>query len=218
MADGTLTTTIANTSGLSVRAKSTEALTQAIHLAGDEAYVLHRTRICLKLYYDPQMNDADRAEMIDSYGKALKSYPKWAVAQAFDEWERTGTRRPSPADLRILAGRSVSALSDEVKRREREAAQAAEVEHVRTDDERAAAMRDLNRAGFTPKRMDAVRRKRMASSVAELYAADNTAQPPHWTETVAPDSAEMAALRKARAANQLVQQALKAAKHIGGAS
>jgi len=200
-----------------VKAKSTEALIQAIHSPGDEAYALERTRICLKLYYDPDMNDADRAMMIDSYGKALGSFPKWAVAQAFDEWERTGTRRPSPADLRILVGRKMQPMRDEVDNRAKQELERQESEHVRTDDERASGLRSMERAGFTPKRMDAIRKKRMASSEAELYAEDRPDAPKHWSETVAADSPEMVALRRARSENQIIQESRKVAKHAGGA-
>ena len=125
---------IANTPAASAKAKSTSALTQAIHSAGDDAYTLDRTRTCLKLYYDPDMSAADRADMMDSYRKALSSRPKWAVAKAFDEWERTGTRRPSPADLDKLAGKAMQVLTDEIARRKKdEAVQAPRFE--RTDDE-----------------------------------------------------------------------------------
>ncbi|MEN9060020.1 hypothetical protein [Ponticoccus litoralis] len=61
-------------------------------------------------------------------------------------------------------------------------------------------------AGYTPKRLDEVRRHRMASTDAEMQAADK-APAHHWSETVAPDSPEMEALRKSRDENPLVQEA-----------
>jgi len=200
----TSTQRTANTPAALVREKSTSALTQAIHSPGDDEYVLHRTRTCLKLYYDPEMSVEDRADMIESYRRALGSKPKWAVAKAFDEWERTGTRRPSPADLNILAGKAMKVITDELAQRKRnEAAPEPTVE--RTDDERAAGLHALQSVGFTPKRFEAVRRKPMASSEAELYAQSDLEKQPHWADVAAPDGPEMQALRKARAENTLMQ-------------
>ena len=150
------------------------------------------------------MSIDDRADMIEAYRRALTTRPKWAVAKAFDEWERTAARRPSPAELNILAGRAIKVITDELARRRKEVTPP-EPTPERTDDERAAGMLAMERAGFTPKRLDMVRRKRMARSEAELYAQDAVDRQPHWSETVAPDSPEMQALRKARADNPLMQ-------------
>lgn len=150
------------------------------------------------------MSVDDRADMIEAYRRALTTRPKWAVAKAFDEWERTGSRRPSPAELNILAGRAMKVITDELARRKKEATPP-EVMPKRTDDDRAAGLIALEKAGFTPKRLDMVRRRRMARSEAELYAPSPSERQPHWTETVDQDSAEMKALRKARAGNALMQ-------------
>ena len=75
---------------------------------------------------------------------------------------------------------------------------------MRSDDDKDAALLALHKAGFTPKRLDMVRRKRMARCEVELYAQDAVDRQPHWSETVAPDSPEMQALRKARADNPLM--------------
>jgi len=200
----TSTQRIANTPAALAKVKSTSDLTQAIHSAGDDAYTLDRTRTCLKLYYDPDMGFEERADMMDSYRKALSARPKWAVAKAFDEWERTGTRRPSPADLNILAGRAMQVLTDELARRERLAGEPKQTIAERTDDERAVGLLAMQKAGFTPKRLQAVRRKRMAKSEAELYQQTALEREPHWADVAAPDSPEMKALRKARAGNPLM--------------
>ena len=207
----TSTPSTANMPANSLRAKSTEALTQAIHSAGDEGDIANRTRILLKLYYDPDMGEHDRAEMIESYVRALRCYPKWAVSKAFNEWESTGTHRPAPAALVNLASAAVRRLTQEVKRRD-QLKLAAEPIAEKTVDQLAAGQRDLIKNGFTPKRFDAVKRKRMAGSEAELYAGGINERTPHWTETVAADSPQMALLRRARAENPMIAESIRYAQ------
>ena len=203
----------ANTPASSVRAQSNEALTQAIHSPGDEEYTLNRTRTCLKLYYDPDMNAADRAEMIDSYAKALRSYPKWAVAQAFNQWERDKTHRPSPAALVSLAGAAVKRVSDEISRRAREAEEAKEREREPLNEEQKfEADCIVERAGFTAKRATALKARPLIGSFAEADQASDKPRRAHWTETEAPDSPRMLALRKSRDENRLIAESRAAAE------
>lgn len=211
MTGDNLTTITENTRVLSVRGKSNAALTQAIHSPGDEEYTLNRTRTCLKLYYDPEMNAADRAEMIDSYAKALRSFPKWAVAQAFDQWERDKSHRPSPASLVSLAGAAVKRMADELKRRKDSAQQDAPREPL-SEDQKLEASLIVERAGFTAKRANALRARPMASSFAEVDAVTNKPRRPHWTEIEAPDSPKMRGLRAARAENALIVDAIRSSK------
>jgi len=81
----------------------------------------------------------------------------------------------------------------------------------RVDCETAA--RILAEAGFTPRRFAAVVGRPMARSIEEAEAAVDAPPRPHWTETVAPGSQEMAELRAARAANPAIIQARAAAEH-----
>lgn len=182
---------------------------QAIHSPADDAYALDRARVCLKLYYDPEMDAADRAAMLESYAKALSAYPRWAVAKGFDAWESTGVRRPSPAEIAILASRAVKELTDEVATRKK-AEPPAEPERQPVDRDAAAAI--MERAGFTPKRLDAIRRAPMASSFAEAEALVAPSKKPHWTETVDYLGPEMAQLRAARMANPLMRAGMDQAE------
>lgn len=205
----------ANTPAVSVREKSTADLTQAIHSPGDEAYVLDRTRICLKAFYEPDMSHEDRAAVMDEFARALRGYPRWAVSRGFDGWMKAGTRRPSPGDIVILAGRAIQEITDELKRRDRIAEQQAE------DDAPPRCSADMSarlmaQAGFTPKRLDAVRRAPMALTFSEADAIADTPSKPHWTETVAKDSPDMERLRKARAENPMIRAAMDAARQSGG--
>ena len=222
MADGNLTTTTGNTPALSVRDKSSADLTQAIHSPGDEEYTLNRTRTCLKLYYDPDMSATDRAEMIDSYAAALRSIPKWAVAQAFNQWERDKTHRPSPANLVGLANAAIKRMTDELSHRRKMAERPVD-KPAKTVDELANAERALQRAGFTAKKFDMVGRKRMATTEAELYQHDMQDRVPHWTEKVGADDPKMEALRRARAENPIMAEAMRVSgaddddlRHIDG--
>jgi hypothetical protein len=86
----------------------------------------------------------------------------------------------------------------------------------RTDEQRAKAIEVMLKNGFNDKRMDAVKRKRMARSEAELYECGINARVPHWSEGVAADGPEMEALRKARAANPVMAAAMADAKRFGG--
>jgi len=208
MTDNALTRPTGNTPAVSLRDRSNADLTQAIRSPGDEAYVLDRARVVLKLYYDPAMDDLDRADMLDEFRKALSHMPKWAVAKGFDEWARTMSRRPSPAEIAILAQRAIRSIADELADRVKMNAPASLPPEPRSDDEKARASRIMEMAGFTPKRIDAVRSRPMARSDAELYD-ENKEHRPHWTETVAPDSAEMEQLRAARAANPLMAMGMK---------
>jgi hypothetical protein len=203
MKDNDLIPHTGNTRGVSLRDRSNADLTQAILSAGDEAYVLDRARVVLKLYYDPAMDDMDRADMLEEFRKALSNLPKWAVAKGFDEWARTMSRRPSPAEIAILAQRALKSIADELADRVKMDAPPSSPPDPRSDEEKARANRIMQLAGFTPKRFEAVCSRPLASSEAELYD-ERSNHRPHWTETVAPDSPEMEQLRRARAANPLM--------------
>jgi hypothetical protein len=213
MTGNDLTPPTGNTPAVSLRDRSNADLTQAILSAGDEAYVLDRARVVLKLYYDPAMDDMDRADMLEEFRKALSHLPKWAVSKGFDEWARTMSRRPSPGEIGILAGRFLKSMTDELACRAKEASYptAETPPRERSFDEKARTEVMLQKAGFTPKRMQALHARPMARTHDELFA-ERTDERLHWTETVAPDSPEMEQLRRARAANPLMNPQATAAE------
>lgn len=193
-----------NTSVASLRERLTADLIQAIHSKGDEAYVLDRTRICLKAFYEPGMLDQDRAALLDEFARALRNVPRWAVAKGFDVWMRSRSRRPSPGEIYTEAMKAIRELTDELDYRKRMQAPD-ETPTPRVDAETAA--RILEQAGFTPKRMETVRKAPMARTMDEAVARVETPRPPHWSETADPDGPEMRALRAARDANPIIQEA-----------
>ena len=158
--------------------------------------MLERTRVCLSCFYEPDMAPEDRAAMMDEFGRALRTFPRWAVSKAYDAWMRTSHRRPSPGEIAILAGRELKAVTDEIALRKKlEVA----LEPMREKPDANAAAEILARAGWTPQRMDAIRKAHpLVGSMNEAEAARATARVPHWSETAAPDDPRFTALRKAR--------------------
>lgn len=212
MKDNVSTPPTVSTPAVSLRERSTVDLTRAIRLPADEEYVLNRTRATLKLFYDPGMDNVDRAAMLDEFRRALASFPRWAVAKGFDEWARTMSRRPSPAEIAILASRAIKNITDELTHRAKSTAPPPPPE-PEPDRKPATADRTaqiLAEAGFTPRRFEQTRFHRMAGSQAELDR-DLTAPPrPHWTEGRTPDDPEMIALRAARDSNPLIRESREA--------
>lgn len=159
MTGSNLTSPTANTHVVSLQARSTPDLTQAIHLPGDDGFTVERARLCLSLYYEKDMMPQDRADMLDLFSKALHHLPKWAVAKGFDTWERSGIRRPSPGEIVLFAQNAIKEITDELARRrrldqERAVADDATREASRVTPE--ARARIMAEVGMTPVRLAAV--------------------------------------------------------------
>lgn len=169
--------------------------------------------VCLAQFYDPDFDPETKAGVRAAFVTALRDKPLWAVTRAFAEWSKTQTRRPSPAEIVILANAQLAPITDELKRRERnerEAEEARQAERRRPPSpEEANAI--LARAGFTPARMDAIRRAPMATTFAD--AEDRAAAPPpsRWIDLDNPDGPEMRSVQAARDANPLIREAREAA-------
>ena len=192
-----------------MRALSTEALTQAIHAPGDDAFTIDRARTSLRLYRAFDLDDGPtQTKTLEAFAKAVHTIPRWAVSSAFDYWERESRITPKPADIVREARRILKRYADELYHREsqrRMALEAAQSEPAkRTDAEREEAERILLSAGFTPKRLDQVRKFPTARSREELAEATVCPPAPHWTALADPDGPEMAALRESREKNDLI--------------
>lgn len=112
-----------------------------------------RAKQCLALFFEVDRTAEDRVGVLEAFGKALRFQPKWAVSQAFDEWERTMTHRPSPANIVKLANDAVKPLHAEIRRREAATILDEPKEPPASPEARA---RILAEAGFTPRRVQAV--------------------------------------------------------------
>lgn len=175
-----------------------------------EAKIQRRARTTLGFHFQPERSDAEMARTLEGFARVLMDLPPWAVFAGFDDADRTIARRPSPAEVRILAQRRLQPITDELARRrkaqeEREAEQRAQREG-RCGAEEAA--RILASRGFTPKRFGQVATRPMAASVEELDIEASAAPQPHWSQTVAYDSPEMDALRAARKSNPLMRASM----------
>lgn len=155
----------------SPRELPTSTILTAIHSreSGDAAKILTRAHTCLSLYFDPDIEPETKAGMRESFVRALEAFPLWAVMKAFDAWERQHKRRPSPGEIATLARAEIEPFTRELERRKRLQAESRPQERPVVDKDRANAI--LEAAGFTPKRMAAIRSAPMAGSIAEAEAS-----------------------------------------------
>lgn len=153
-----------------------------------------------------------RAAMLREFVAALDNLPNWALEIAFDKWARTGARRPTPAEIRLLAERELQPLTDELARRKRIEDEAAEEARRRevTPEMAQRAADAMARAGFTADKLAAIRSFPMERSldVAAERQAELEAPRPHWTDRADMDPELRAmhekTLAKARAGNTLI--------------
>ncbi|MEI4262747.1 hypothetical protein [Roseovarius sp. D0-M9] len=179
-----------------------------------DTLILKLAKVACNVGFIPDWTEEEWADMYNEFRLALRDMPSWAVENAFHDWMRAHPRRPSPAEIVILAERALRPIKDEIAHRKKEAArleeQEAERRRAKLTPEEADAI--CARAGYTPKHFEAVKSARMVRDRADLErVAEERARTPHWTETVDPDSPEMEALRKARDENPLVKAARAAA-------
>lgn len=154
----------------------------AIRSPHNAGATLKRVNAVLGLYFDPDNDPETRAAVRREFVVALSAYPDWAVQRAFDAWVKTSQRRPTPNEIAILVGRELKPFTDELARRERDAA-----------DQRE------HRSDPTPEELE--RRRSFASEVMTSlgYAKGRPRRdgPPRETVTDE-DKAEMAAILAAR--------------------
>lgn len=154
------------------------------------------------------MDPKERAEMLNLYAKALAGLPRWAVSQAYDQWERTESRKPTPADIVKLAEERMRPVREELEYRRKidREKQEAKSEHFRPRVDPEAMQRILDAAGMTKERIEMVRRFPMARSMEEAEKLDEpeAGKSRHWSDGLPDDHPEMIALRKARAASLVI--------------
>lgn len=172
----------------------------------DPGETLKRVNSVLALFFVPDEDMETKAGVREEFVRALQAYPDWAVQRAFDSWCRTRVRRPTPGEIVILASNEVKPLADEMARRKR-AFEAAEAERAKATADRCpgdVSARIMAEAGFTPKRMEALRKAPMAGSLAEADAVITRPAAPHWTESAS--DAALDQLRAARDANPIIAE------------
>jgi hypothetical protein len=205
MNEKSLTVQSMNLQAGSIREQSASTIQAAIRLPNEPGETLKRVNTVLALGFDPDLDNDTRAGIRVEFIRALAEFPDWAVQRAFDEYVKTGKRRPWPAEIVDLARAEIRHLQDELRIRTRmQKPDHEDNEAARPSADQATAM--LESAGFTPRRMQSVIRFPMAASFEEAEAAaQDTAQ--HWTAKAAPDSPALDQLRAAREASPLVAEA-----------
>lgn len=189
-----------------------QAIQSAILAPFDEGKTLKRVNAVLANYYDPDFDAETKALARAEFLTALKSFPDWAVQQAFDDWVKSGTRRPAPGEIVILVNRAMKPMADELARRAKEQT---ELREHKREAERApvckeTAERIMQTNGFTVKRFGDMKKRPMANTWAEVDAvSDPAAAPPHWTEGKSPDDPQMVALLRARSKNPIMSIGMK---------
>jgi hypothetical protein len=177
----------------------------------DAGETLVRINHVLATFFDPNLNDdRTRAGVREEFVRALSDRPQWAVHRAFDDWVRTRTRRPSPAEIVILVNQHLEPMTRELALRRKHFEQQQAEEQARLENrcskERAAEM--MEEAGFTVERLAAIKASPMASSFAEAEAVvEEKMEAPHWTETVETGDERLKQLAESRSNNPLVKEA-----------
>lgn len=195
---------------MSLQERSTSEMERSIRSDDDktevDAIILAHAERALLIGYVPDWTNRQRAEFVDEFRVALRDLPKWAINHGFREWTRTKPRRPSPAEIRILATRALQPITAELERR-RQARAAAEAEATRrppVSKERAEAI--MAEAGFDLERTALVRKFPEAATIEDAEKKrDAPQQHRHWSETATPEQLEL--LRRSRAENANVQAA-----------
>lgn len=192
----------------SVREQSTSRLQAAIHGHNDEGATLQRVNAVLGLYFDPDFDAQTKAAVREEFVRALAGKPQWAVQRAFDQWVKTGSRRPTPNEICILVDRELRPMAEELARRdaERREAEAAREAAQKARVTPEAAARIMAEAGMTPDRLMAVRKFPCALGMDDAVEMDAPQPLTDWTQGLAADDPRLMALRKSRAESVVVRQ------------
>ena len=169
--------------------------------------IIERTNAIYNIGFVSPMSPQERAQVIDEYRRVLRVFPLWVIEQAFDNASREFQRRPTPGELVVLADRAKRPIADEIARRRKqlEKSDAAHGDQVTDRIGAEDAERLCQAAGFTPKRIDELRRAPMAVSFAEAEVKAYAPSKPDWTQSAS--QAQLDQLRSERDANPLVQAA-----------
>lgn len=165
----------------------------------DQGRLVDGLRDLLSLYYQPDESAEMRARQIALFVKDMADFSDDCALWAIDEWRRNQDRRPSPASLRQIA-----------MTRKQEAFKAGERFKRLPEPERFVEPDPVKRAENLERinaSLGMVRRGGRYVSPAYVAETEPDAEKPrpHWSETAAPDDPRWEHLRRARAANPLMQ-------------
>lgn len=183
---------------VSPRGRSSSQLQTAIHSPFDPGATLKRVNAVLRCHYDPTMGDqAAMAAVAEEFCQALAGRPQWAIERAFDNWQRSRSRRPTPGDICAEVGVILAPFTAELARRRKLAEAQAEFEEASTRDKPTAEMAQVicDRAGFTPQRVAEVTARPMASPAELAACADSPDRPTRYADRRDPDDVRISRLR-----------------------
>lgn len=159
----------------------------------------------------PRRDDDMASEVtLVAYADRLAAYPADVAHKAL-----LGTRWkfwPAWVELEDVCNRLAAARRVMLQAAQNPPTTSGESEEPRVRASGDATQRLMEGAGFTPKRMQALQRNRMAGPEDLQADVEQRERTPHWSETVDPDGPEMSALRKARADNPLIAAARAASE------
>lgn len=173
----------------SIREQPSSTIEAVILLPNLPGETLRRARAILSMpgYFKPEASPTEEAAHLEEFVRALEDFPDWAVQRGFDRWAKTMQRRPSPAEIAVLAQREVEPYREELARRARiEAAMREEREDEQRDRVTPeATARILKEFGFTDGLTLAVKRMPMAGP-DKIGAMAQGVRGGHWSDAIKP--------------------------------
>jgi hypothetical protein len=112
---------------------TTDVLAKTIAQTAGREWVAREVERLLPIYFAPDHTPQQHAAILEAFADVLHMQPRWAVTEALRAWKGQHNRRPTPAELRILAERAHGELLTEHKRR---TAKAEPIPAAPTDDQR----------------------------------------------------------------------------------
>jgi len=161
--------------------------------------------VLLSHYFRPEDDEAVMRAQAGDWIDILKGFPQYAIEKACREYlVEEPRRKPTPGAIvelcRKCMPRPVIGESPETL---------ALPKPERTDADRYAAIAIMDKLGFTPKRMELVRKAPLARSIDEAEARAIAGRVSHWSDTATPDDPRWEMLRKSRIAAGMIQDTPK---------
>jgi hypothetical protein len=163
--------------------------------------IIERTNAIFNIGFVQEMSAQERAQVIDEYRRALRHNRLWVIEKAFDNAAREIPRRPTHAELVIIADRVKRPIADEIARRKRIEAENQEAASFtrRNRVSPEAAARIMAEYGMTAERLAAVHMRPMSSDIDADMQAEASVPLRDWTEGLDDQDPRLVLLRKSRA-------------------
>jgi len=136
--------------------------------------VVARITLLLAHFFTAAMDRNLAQAVLRDWVDSLMDQPFWAVEEACDEWIKTQSRKPTPADIRGLASRKTNRKRLEQGRllAAVEASRKAQQQRPQTAEERAEEMRGLDQIMARWRSRKSAEPEKREPTTAELIAAE----------------------------------------------